>query len=150
MKIRYPTENIDEIIDKLDKKCLLGKRNTTTVKIMVGHQGNSGEHHVELVRQLLKFPENNMRIYLPLSYGNQTYISKVIEELNTIGDDRVIPMTEFLSYDKYLNFLADIDVALIDELSSMALGNLAILVHLKKKIFLHRDGISRDRVRSRL
>lgn len=119
------------------------KDNRSPIRFMVGHQGCPGEHHVEIVRRILSYNEGPIEIYLPLSYGNQDYINKVKEELSSFHDERIHVLDSFFPLSNYVSLLASMDLAVIDEVSSMALGNINILLYFRKKILLNNKGIIR-------
>lgn len=138
IRIDYPRENVDEILAKAREK----KANNNVIKVLVGHQGCPGEKHVSIVKKLLRY-NADFEIFVPLSYGNKLYIDKVIKELSEIKDQRIKIVTDFMPINDYLVFLASVDVAIMDEPSSMALGNIAYLLYFRKKIVLNKDGIIR-------
>lgn len=136
----YPSSSVDEIINNIDNRMV---RNSDEIRILVGHQGDPNEHHVDFVRHLLSCKKDNLRIYLPLSYGNSGYIKETVDALNIINDSRVVVFNNLMPKDEYLELLASVDVAIFDGKTSMALGNIASLLHFRKKIFLNPDGIIR-------
>lgn len=134
----YLDIRVEQIVSRFKNE---GRSRNDRAKIMVGHQGTSGENHVAIVKRLLESYEEEFDVYLPLSYGEQSYIDTVKAELTQFKDDRVHIMDRFMPFEQYMAFLADVDVAIIDELSSMALGNICYLLYYRKKLFLNKDGV---------
>ncbi len=113
------------------------------IKFLVGHQGDPGEKHLDYIQKLISYNEDNIEIYVPLSYGNKEYIEELKYAIGKMNDKRIVVLDKLLQLPDYLNFLAGTDIAIIDEKSSMALGNIAFLLNFRKKIYLNKDGVIR-------
>lgn len=137
MPIGYVDRNAEQVVSRIKTE---ERPKNIRPKIMVGHQGTAGENHVAIVKELIRYKED-FDIYLPLSYGNKPYIEAVKAELASINDPRIHVMDQFMPFGNYLSFLASVDVAIIDEKSSMALGNLCFLLYFGKKLFLNENGV---------
>ena len=137
--LSYPIEGLDEIVREIESKGLIHRDNMK--RIIVGHQANRGENHLEIVKKLLRYRDPSLRIYIPLSYGNLDYMRELKEQLNELNDSRIVIIDQFLPIKEYIELLASVDIAIIDEISSMALGNLTYLIYFKKKIFLNSKGV---------
>lgn len=121
------------------------KEDISTLNILLGHQGEPSENHIKWLNVLLdRFGNEDIHIYIPLSYGNQLYIDTIMPKLQEYKSTKITIITDFMPLDKYLSFLNTIDVAILDEVSSMALGNIAYLLSLDKKIVLNANGIIND------
>ncbi len=138
--IGYSDSSIDEILEKIpqDKKSI-----DTPYCFLVGHQGNPGDNQFEIVEKLLSYGRQDIILYLPLSYGDSNYISSLKAKLFALNDKRIQILDKMMPIGDYLKLLSNIDVAFLDEQSSMALGNIAHLLYFKKKIFLNKDSIVR-------
>lgn len=134
----YSDSSYDKILDNIT---IEKKRQDEPLVFLIGHQGNPGEHHFEFTKMILNYNKDNIRIILPLSYGNKEYIELLKEKLKNLNDERIHVLDNLLPINEYLQLLAKVDVAIIDEKSSMALGNIAFLLRFKKKIFLNKDSI---------
>ena len=84
-----------------------------------------------------------IHFFLIFSYGDKAYINEVEKKIGENWDEKVTIIKEFFPYDKYIKLLNMMDIAILDSKRSYALGNISILIGLKKKIFLNRDGILR-------
>lgn len=112
-----------------------------TLNIIVGHRSEPLENHIKYITMLQKYPTDKIMIYVPLSYGNKEYAETVKKFVINSGLTNVKLITEFMEYPEYLKFINEMDIALIDCENSLALGNIAILLSLKKTIYVSRDGI---------
>ncbi|WP_083234102.1 TDP-N-acetylfucosamine:lipid II N-acetylfucosaminyltransferase [Candidatus Marithrix sp. Canyon 246] len=75
-------------------------------------------------------------MFVPLSYGDPkgVYIKEVISTGTKIFGDKFIPMTEFMDFDKYLNFLGSINITIFNHNRQQAMGNTITLLGFGKKV----------------
>ncbi len=111
------------------------------INILLGHSGHAVNNHIKILKTLSKYFQNNIKIYLILSYGNPDYIKKVEHEVKQFYNNKCIIIKEFLPCGEYVKLLSKIDVAILPGKSSYALGNISTLLKLNKKIYLSKDGI---------
>lgn len=125
-------------IDYLDK--LSKKMDRETVNIQIGNSGDPSNGHMEVLHQLMKFKEENIKIFLPLSYGGS---KEYIEEISKFGHEvfgrKFVPIMTFLKPDEYANYLSSIDVAIFNNDRQQGLGNIFALIYLNKKVFMRSD-----------
>lgn len=120
------------------KTCI---KKTETINVMIGHSGYSEDKHIEISNELLKFKDRNIKLHIMLSYGDQKYISEIKEKIRKSWGDQVFIYEDLIPYQDYVRILSNIDIAFLTGLNSYALGNISILLFLKKKIFLDENGI---------
>lgn len=111
------------------------------VKILVGNSATETNHHVEVFQLLKKFPLNKMKIYSPLSYGNQEYREFILEQGNQILGEAFHPILEFMELENYLSFLTEMDVGIFNNDRQQAMGNIFNMLGLGKKVYA-RDNTS--------
>lgn len=110
-------------------------------RIMVGHSGYPSDNHLINLKRLYKYFDKQLIISLVLSYGEKDYIESVKEKANELFGDKVEIIQNMMSYEEYIKYLSTVDVAIMDQLFSSALGNISILLYMGKKIYLNRNGI---------
>ena len=120
---------------------LIGKRDVHDgVNIMVGHRGMPELNHLPIVKLLAeKYANENVKIYVPLSYGAPQYMETILPELKRYKN--VIPVVDFMEYDKYVEFIHSMDAGVFDGLSSFALGNIALFIDFGITLCLNKNGI---------
>lgn len=118
--------------------------NTSTLNVLLGHRGSSEENHIGILKLLSKYENENMKIFIPLSYGDEAYINRVKKYVKDNHLKQVVIIDEFMEYADYCKFLNQMDVAIFDGNSSYALGNISLLLFYKKKIFLNESGVLRE------
>lgn len=133
----YPIRNSKNIIDAVAKT----KKKSKKMNIMIGHSGYSEDRHIKVMKDLLHLKKENINIYLVLSYGEKDYIANVEKFAVENWGNKVTIIKSMLTYEQYVNLLNEMDIAILDSCRSYALGNISILLGLKKKIFLNRNGL---------
>ncbi|PKP11398.1 MAG: 4-alpha-L-fucosyltransferase [Bacteroidetes bacterium HGW-Bacteroidetes-4] len=119
------------------------KSNDSIKKILIGNSAVASNKHVEILTQLQKFAGKPVQLIVPLSYGNEgSYADSVIEYGKKTFGEQFIPLTKMLSPKDYSDLLAEIDVAIMNQVRSQGLGNVLPLLYLKKKVYLRSDSTS--------
>ena len=117
------------------------KEKSSVIKVLLGHQGTVAENHLSILNKLKQYDAKRIRIIIPLSYGIRSYIDHLIPQIENLHMSNVTILKDFMEFKDYAELLNSIDIAILDEPSSMALGNLSILLFFEKKIVLNREGI---------
>lgn len=109
--------------------------------IQVGNSACETNKHIDVFDKLAKYKNENIEIICPLSYsGKEEYIKQVIDAgYKTFGKDKFSPLTEFLSFDRYLELLAKIDIAIFNHKRQRGLGNIITLLGLGKKVYIREE-----------
>ncbi|WP_226670490.1 TDP-N-acetylfucosamine:lipid II N-acetylfucosaminyltransferase [Metabacillus litoralis] len=129
----------------LDSMPHLNKTDMDILNIQVGNSGNPSNQHIEVLKSLKKFRKENIKIYLPLSYGgSEEYIKEVIEFGYKVFGGNFVPLLKFLKADEYAKYLSSIDIAIFNHNRQQGLGNIFALVYLRKKVFVRSDITSWD------
>ncbi|RZM81179.1 hypothetical protein C3B51_09325 [Pseudoalteromonas rubra] len=112
---------------------------TNFINIQVGNSADRTNNHLEVLRKLLPYKEENIRIYVPLSYGSKENANQVIEQGLKWFGDKFIPLTEFMPFEEYLKLLGSIDIAIFNHKRQQAMGNTITLLGLGKTVYIRRD-----------
>lgn len=110
-------------------------------KILLGHRGTKENNHIKILKKLDKYDPDKFDIYVLLSYGDKEYISVVKEYIMNNHCQNVHIIDKFMQYPKYIEFLSTIDIGIFDGDTSYALGNIGILLHFKKTLYLNPNGV---------
>lgn len=106
----------------------------TNMKILVGNSATEANNHIEAFDILSKI--ENIKVYCPLSYGNETYKEYIIAYGKKVFGDRFYPIVDFMNIDDYVNLLNDMDVIYMFHNRSQALANIAACLTLGKPVFM--------------
>lgn len=136
--LMYLSNVVDpNIIQSADK----GSEEKTDLNILVGNSADPSNNHIESLEKLLPYSEDDIRIFVPLSYGDQEYAKKVIETGKEWFGEKFVPLTSFMAFEEYLKFLKSIDIAIFNHERQQAMGNTINLLGMGKKVFM-RTGLS--------
>ena len=109
--------------------------------ILVGNSADPSNNHIEALEKLLPYKDENIKIFVPLSYGDQEHAKKVIETGKAWFGDKFVPLTSFMAFDEYLKFLKSIDIAIFNHKRQQAMGNTITLLSMGKTVYM-RTGVS--------
>lgn len=132
----------DPIKDKILEKHKDKKENSQTgnTRILIGHSASVWDCHIEMMKQLIKYKEENIKICLILSYaGSKEYVEQVREFAKSNFEDKVEIVDKFMEYEEYIEYLSNIDIAIFSQRHSTALSNIAWLLYFGKTIYFRED-----------
>ena len=109
------------------------------INIQLGNSADPSNNHIDILKQLVKYKDENIQLFIPLSYGNEEYAKEVIAYGKELFGDKFIPLTEFMPFEKYLEFLGKIDIAIFAHKRQQAMGNIITLLGLGKKVYIRND-----------
>ena len=109
---------------------------SSIIKIQIGNSADPSNNHIEVLEKLLPYKDKNICIYVPLSYGNIDYAAKVIKQGEIWFGKKFQPLTEFMPFDEYLDFLCRIDIAIFNHKRQQAMGNIITLLGFGKKVYM--------------
>lgn len=128
----------DEIFLKQNKK----PKKEKAVNILIGHSAVKTLNHIEVMSQLLKFKEENIKIILPLNYGDNSYRDKIKEyALENFDEKKIEFIFEKMTLEQYIQLLWQTDIAIFHSDRQIAMGNITMLLYMQKKIFLKKNSV---------
>jgi len=111
----------------------------SALNILVGNSADPNNNHLESLEKLVPYREQNLRIYVPLSYGDRANAEKVIEQGRAWFGDKFIPMTSPVPFNEYLELLESMDIAMFNHKRQQAMGNTITLLGLGKTVYMRHD-----------
>ncbi len=112
------------------------------IYIQIGNSADPSNNHLEVFTYLEKYKDKNIKIIVPLSYGDKEYANEVILKGKNIFGEKIVPITEYMSFDDYMKVLSSIDIAIFNHNRQQAMGNITTLIGLGKKVYLSKDIIT--------
>jgi hypothetical protein len=106
------------------------------LNILLGNSADPGNNHIEALERLLPYKDQDIKIYAPLSYGGQKHALKVMAYGREWFGDKFVPMTDFMPFERYLEFLNSLDIAIFNHRRQQAMGNTITLLGMGKTIYL--------------
>ena len=125
----------------LFKEYDIKERENNGINIQVGNSADPTNNHLKILEKLFQYKEEDIRIYVPLSYGDQDYANAVVKKGKELFGDKFIPMTEFIPFEKYLEFLGEVRIAVFAHDRQQAMGNIITLLGLGKKVYLNSNTV---------
>ncbi len=116
------------------------KNKSSEINILVGHCAYPFLNHISILERLKIYINENVKIYLPMSYGDADYREKIKKYVETYPLKTQI-ILDFLPPDKYIQLLDRMDIAIFDYKHQAALGNIYLLLYLEKKLYLDMSGV---------
>ena len=114
-------------------------KQSNTTNILVGNSADPSNNHIEALERLLPYKNEDICIYVPLSYGDEEHAKKVISKGKALFTDKFKALTEFMPFEKYLEFLGSVDIAIFNHKRQQAMGNTITLLGLGKTIYMRSD-----------
>lgn len=107
-----------------------------SINLLIGNSADRSNHHFDTFNKLIPFKDDNIQIYCPLSYGDMEYAKEVVEKGKILFGEKFHPIVDYISYEKYIKFLANIDIAIFNHKRQQAFGTKITLLGFGKKIYL--------------
>ncbi|MEQ5836452.1 TDP-N-acetylfucosamine:lipid II N-acetylfucosaminyltransferase [Marinobacter sp. NFXS9] len=117
----------------------ISPRQDQRINIQIGNSADPSNNHFEILDKLAPYKNEEISIYVPLSYGSSEHAKAVVDYGEKLFGDKFRPILDFLPYDKYLKFLSDIDIAVFNHRRQQAMGNTINLLGLGKKVYIRDD-----------
>lgn len=116
------------------------RENTASpLKITLGNSATETNRHLAALDILSKFKNENLQIYISLSYGDSEYAKTVATKAKEIFGDKVIILDQFMLPDEYNKHLSEMDIGIFNHNRQQALGNISYLLASGAKIYLNND-----------
>ena len=135
-----------EAFDMMDHFDAERERDNGEKFILVGNNAYTFNRHLEALEAMSRFSEEKLKLYIPLSYGNdwydkeRAYKSTVAEyAYESFGPEKVEVLNKLIDTNQYTNLLMNMDVAMIASNRQNALGNIFRLLYVGNKVYLSRD-----------
>lgn len=110
------------------------------VKIMVGHSAYPFLQHRKILDALCAYKDENIVVYLPLSYGEPAYRDALLQELESYPFP-IEPLLASLPMEDYVSYVNQMDMVILDFPHQAALGTVFLLRCLAKKIYVDPNGV---------
>ena len=136
----YSVEDVDAILQRVQSN---HKRADPALNVLVGHSGFYFDNHIEILKRLKKYADNSLNIYVLFPYGSESYMRDVKTYIDQEWPNRIRLIEEFVPYEKYAEFIANMDVVILDGTISYALGCITLVHYFKKKLYINNRGVLR-------
>ncbi|MBZ0182679.1 MAG: TDP-N-acetylfucosamine:lipid II N-acetylfucosaminyltransferase [Melioribacteraceae bacterium] len=131
----YPFLLDFEYLKQLRKKQIV----KTETRVLLGNSATRTNNHIEAINLIAKYKKDNIKVFVPLSYGNKEYAEKIIEYGKSVLEEKFIPLSTFIPFNEYMELLASIDIAIMNHNRQQALGSILSLLFLNKKVYMQEE-----------
>lgn len=121
------------------KDYTLPPKQGNSINILVGNSADPTNNHVEIFEKLKPYKNQDIKIFCPLSYGSVEHAERMAKLGKELFGDKFSPLLNFMSFDKYLELLGQIDIAVFAHKRQQGMGNTTTLLGFGKKVYLHHD-----------
>lgn len=110
--------------------------------IQVAHNAHQFNNHLEILEAIKDYNEENIKLYIPFSYGNdwhdgkKDYKNSVREKANEYFGQKAVFLERLIEQKEYTKFLWNIDIAIFNSERQNALGNILKLLYMGNKVYL--------------
>ena len=132
----YSELEIIPISEKIKKGC--------PISIQLGHRSMKELDHISLLEKLGRYKDENIRIVIPLSYGDKGYANEVEKCAKSFFGDKVLILRDLLPVVEYRKLQSTIDILIINSMRQIALGNIHSMFYMCKGVFLPRGSLLSD------
>jgi len=137
-KYYYSPMYLSNVVGETKQNISKEKNKQGIKKILVGNSTSPSNNHASIFQMLMPYKESNILIYCPLSYGIfLEYRDEVIRHGKELFAEKFIPLTDFMTLDKYNSFLQDIDIAIFNHYRQEAMGITLTLLNMGKTIYMN-------------
>lgn len=137
IQITYPQSINMDLIDKTVEKKKSSKHVSSTTNILIGNSATESNRHLEAIDFIAQYNDQDIHVYCPLSYGDKSYANDVITYGNKIfGHEKFSGITDYMSIDKYTDFMSQMDIAIFHNNRQQAMGNITLSSFLGCKVFI--------------
>lgn len=120
-------------------------RDNGKVYVQVAHNSYTFNNHEEILDDLSKFRNENIRVIVPLSYGNDwynkedNYAARISKKAEDIFGRKVACLKRLMPPHNYSELLCNIDISVYKSKRQNALGNILRSLYTGNKVFLPPD-----------
>lgn len=111
----------------------------TRKRIVVGNSSTRENMHLEAFQMIQHICQEGVEIFCPLSYGDPQYRDEVIAKGKELFGNSFHPITEYMTYEDYMDFLLSCSVGVYNLNRQQGMGNISMLVNMGKKVYIRRD-----------
>lgn len=116
-------------------------QNKESIFILVGNSRSVSNEHIEALKLLAKFKDENIKVFVPLSYGEcpSGYVESIDKLGTEIFGEKYIPIKTMMDLRIYQEFLATIDIMVCNHRRQEAWGTIFALLLNHKKVFVRKE-----------
>ncbi len=107
--------------------------------LLVGNSASRSNQHYEILKQLSVYKDEDIKILVPLSYGDMDYAEEIVQYGCQIFGDKFVPVQDFMKAEEYWGMLSQCTAAFFNNDRQQALGNINALLYFGTKVYIRTD-----------
>lgn len=121
------------------------KEHKKEIVIQIGHNGMDTLNHIEVLNNLAKYSNENIKIFMPLSYGGkEEYVKNVVSCAEELFPGKTLILRDFMPLEEYNKIVESVSIAIFHTYRQCALSNIDNLNLKKVKMYLTQQGVMYD------
>jgi len=139
----YCGAKVDDEFLHYTRDCQLQKtrQDNDTVYIQIGHYALNRLNHIEVLKSLEKWKDENIMLFLPLSYGNAAYADEVQQYAETMFPGKTIVLRKMMPKEDYFRLTQRIDIAVFNTTRQCGLSNIQRLIFRNVKLYMDESSV---------
>lgn len=109
------------------------------ISILLGNSADPSNNHIEVLEKLKSYAGENIKIFCPLSYGDQSHAQRVSDYGESLFGVKFVSLRNYMPLEEYNELLAKIDIAIFNHNRQQGMGNTTTLLGMGKKVFIRND-----------
>ncbi len=109
------------------------------INVLVGNSATEENLHLEVFELLHDYANEEYELYVPLSYGNDTYKEIVLKKGQELFGEHFHPLLEYMPETTYINLLNAMDIGIFNNNRQQATRNIEIMLQLGKTLYMRND-----------
>lgn len=122
----------------------ISEKKESDIYILMGNSSDPTNDHYRIFDILKRYKNEKIKIYCPLSYGDDDYAMEIAEIGKEIFGKKFVPLMKFMSSKEYFNLLTQIDIAIFAHKRQQAVGNIITLIGFGKKVYINKESTIKD------
>lgn len=114
-------------------------KSSNPILIQVGNSATSTNCHIEILKELERFKNEDIKIICPLSYGEKTYAEQIEQLGKKIFGDKFFALKDYMPLEEYYKLLAKVQVAIFNNDRQQAMGNINAAAALGCRVYIRHD-----------
>lgn len=110
------------------------------LRILVGNSSTRTSQFEDAFEKLKVYRDENIHIYVTLSYGDKDYAREIAKLGNDIFGKKLTPLLDWMAPADYAELLNSIDIGVFNHKRQQALGNIYHILAAGKKVYIRSDG----------
>lgn len=138
--VRYSYEPEEDKIRESVKNSIIERE--STYNVLIGHSASRTDNHFEIIDYLKRFANEDITVYLILSYGDSMEYRERIRQYATekLGN-KIVVIDHFMDYEQFCKFLKKMDCIFFNQTYSSALGVLKLSLFFEKMVYFNKNGL---------